>query len=453
MPQSINPATEIKIADYPEMSAEDIQGILSDTADAARIWAEVPVRKRAALLDSAAGVLARRKDDLALLATREMGKPITESRAEIEKCEWVCRYYAENGPRFLEDESLPSDASRSFIAYRPLGVVLAVMPWNFPFWQVFRFAAPGLTAGNGALLKHASTVTGCALAIEEVFREAGYPENLFRTLVAGSEKINAILSSDLVQAATLTGSEPAGSAVAAAAGKAIKKTVLELGGSDPYLIFGDADLDKAAAMCAQSRLINGGQSCIAAKRFVVQAEIHDAFVEKLIDHMGHRSCGDPEDPKTNLGPMARSDLRDEVHEQVQKSIQAGAQCLTGGTIPKQTGFYYPPTVLTHVTSGMHAYDEEVFGPVAAVIKADSVEEAVHIANDSPFGLGSAIFTRDTALALKTAARIQSGCCFINDFVKSDPRLPFGGIRKSGYGRELSHLGIREFVNTQTVVVS
>jgi succinate-semialdehyde dehydrogenase/glutarate-semialdehyde dehydrogenase len=452
MPQSINPATEREIADYPEMSGEHIQGILADTADTARVWAQVPVQKRAALLVNTAEVLGRRKDELALLATREMGKPITESRAEIEKCEWVCRYYAENGPRFLEDESVPSDASKSFIAYRPLGVVLAVMPWNFPFWQVFRFAAPGLTAGNGALLKHASSVTGCALAIEMVFLEAGYPKNLFRTLVAGSDKINAVLSSDLVQASTLTGSEPAGSAVAAAAGKAIKKTVLELGGSDPYLIIEDADLDTAAALCAQSRLINGGQSCIAAKRFVVQESIHDSFIEKLLEHMTRQTVGDPEDPKTDLGPMARGDLRNEVHEQVQKSIQAGARCLTGGTLPKQTGFYYPPTVLTHVTSGMPAYDEEVFGPVAAVIKAGSVEEAVHIANDSPFGLGSAIFTRDTALALKIAARLQSGCCFINDFVKSDPRLPFGGIRKSGYGRELSHLGIREFVNTQTVVV-
>ncbi len=453
MPQSINPATERKIAEYAEMPEEHVQGILNDTADTARVWAEVPVEKRAALLEDAAAVLDRRRDELALLATREMGKLIKEARSEVEKCAWVCRYYAENGARFLQEEPLSSDARRSFIAYRPLGVVLAVMPWNFPFWQVFRFAAPGLTAGNGAVLKHASNVTGCALAIEEVFSEAGYPENLFRTLVVGSDKIAGIIASDLVQAATLTGSEPAGSAVAAAAGKAVKKTVLELGGSDPYLIFEDADLDKAAALCAQSRLINGGQSCIAAKRFIVVDKVHDAFVEKLLQQMTQQSVGDPENPETDVGPMARKDLRDEIHEQVQKSVQAGAQCLTGGAIPNQTGFYYPPTVLTNVTSGMPAYDEEVFGPVAAVIKADGLEDAVRIANDSSFGLGSAIFTRDTTLAEKTAARIQSGCCFINDFVKSDPRLPFGGIRKSGYGRELSHLGIREFVNIQTIVVN
>jgi succinate-semialdehyde dehydrogenase/glutarate-semialdehyde dehydrogenase len=452
MPQSINPATERKIAEYAEMSGEHIQGILTDTADTARIWAEVPVSRRAALLNEAAAVLDRRTDELALLITREMGKPVKEARSEIEKCAWVCRYYADNGSRFLEEEPLESDADQSLIAYRPLGVVLAVMPWNFPFWQVFRFAAPGLTAGNGAVLKHASNVTGCAMAIENIFHAAGYPENLFRTLVAGSDQIEAVISNDLVQAATLTGSEPAGSAVASAAGKAIKKTVLELGGSDPYLIFKDADLARAAKLCAQSRLINGGQSCIAAKRFIVQADVHDAFVDLLLEQMSRKTWGDPEDPEIDIGPMARKDLRDDVHSQVQKSVADGAECLLGGIIPDQTGYYYPPTVLTGVAKGMPAYDEEVFGPVAAVIKASDIEEAVHIANDSPFGLGSAVFTRDNDLALKTAARLQAGCCFINDFVKSDPRLPFGGIRKSGYGRELSHLGIREFVNTQTVVI-
>lgn len=453
MPQSINPATGKKLADYPEMSSGQIDNILTTTSEAARIWAEVPVEKRASLLNETAAILDQKKDELALLATREMGKPVSEARSELEKCAWVCRYYAENGARFLEPESLSSDASRSYIAYRPLGVVLAVMPWNFPFWQVFRFAAPGLAAGNGAVLKHASNVTGCALAIENIFREAGFPENLLRTVVTGSDQIPRILQHEGIKAATLTGSEPAGSAVAAAAGKVIKKTVLELGGSDPYLIFEDADLDKAASLCARSRLINGGQSCIAAKRFIVHSAVHDTFVEKLLAEMNKRSFGDPEDPETEIGPLAREDIRKEVHAQVRDSIEAGARCLSGGSIPDTTGYFYPPTVLTDVTRGMPAFDEEVFGPVAAVIRANDAEEAVQLANDSPYGLGSAVFTSSIDAAEKTAARLQSGCCFINDFVKSDPRLPFGGILKSGYGRELSHLGIREFVNTQTVVIA
>lgn len=449
---SVNPFTEKTIREYHKLTFPEVGQILQQTSAAARIWAEVPVEERAALAARAAQVLETKRDSLALLITREMGKVIKEARAEIDKCAWVCRYYADKGPEFLADEDLPSDAAQSFVSYQPLGTVLAVMPWNFPFWQVFRFAAPGLTAGNGAILKHASNVSGCALAIGEVFRTAGYPEHLFRTIITGADEIAQAIASEHIQAATLTGSEAAGSAVAAAAGKAIKKTVLELGGSDPYLILEDADLDLAAELCAKSRLINSGQSCIAAKRFIAVDSIREAFTEKLVAQMRSRRMGNPEDPDTDMGPLARRDLRDDLHQQVLRSVELGAKLLLGGEIPDTSGYFYPPSVLADVQPGMPAYDEETFGPVAAIIPAADTEEAVRIANDSSFGLGSAIFTKDISKGQALARKIRAGCCFVNDFVKSDPRLPFGGILKSGYGRELSRQGIREFTNIQTIVV-
>jgi succinate-semialdehyde dehydrogenase / glutarate-semialdehyde dehydrogenase len=450
MPASINPATGERIAAYPKMPYTEVEDILEKTAGAAAEWGRVPPQERAGRAAAAAEALERQRDELALLVTREMGKPVSESRAEIEKCARVCRYYAENGPAFLADEPLDCDAAFSYAAFRPLGVVLAVMPWNFPFWQVFRFAAPALTAGNGGVLKHASNVSGCALAIESVMRESGYPEHLFRALITGGEEVARAIASPHVQAATLTGSEGAGSAVAAAAGKALKKTVLELGGSDPYLILEDADIGLAAEKCATSRMINGGQSCIAAKRFIVVDPVREAFTGKFLAEMGKFNPGDPEDPGTRLGPLAREDLRDEVHAQARRSVQAGARLLLGGSLPQGPGWYYPATVLDAVAPGMPAYSEEVFGPVAAIIHARDTDDAVRIANDSRFGLGAAVFTRDRELGRAVAARLQCGFCAVNDFVKSDPRLPFGGIKASGYGRELSRQGMREFVNIQTV---
>lgn len=430
----------------------DILSIAHDTHRVARAWAAVPVQERADQARQAAQVLLERKQELALLITREMGKPVRESRAEIEKCAWVCEFYADKGPGFLADELIPTNAWKSFTTCQPLGVVLGIMPWNFPFWQVFRFAVPALTAGNGAILKHASNVTGCGLAIESIFRQAGYPDNLFRTIIASGSQVEDLIAQDTIQAVTLTGSEAAGSAVAAAAGKALKKSVLELGGSDPYLVLEDADLDMAAEKCAQARLFNAGQTCIAAKRFIVIGSVMERFVEKFRACMQKRICGDPEDAQTDMGPMARDDLRIELQDQVDRSLKAGAKLLMGGSIPSGSGYYYPPTILTQVHPGMPAADEELFGPVAAVMEAADPEHAISIANQSSFGLGSAVFTRDMRTAESVARRLEAGTCFINDFVKSDPRLPFGGIKKSGYGRELAREGIREFVNIKSVVV-
>lgn len=453
MPVSINPATEKALWDYTEFSKAVIEERLARAAEAADLWAAVPIQDRSEQVRLVASALDLHKERLALLITREMGKPISESRAEIDKCAWVCRYYGEHGPSFLKPEAMPTDYTKSYVGFRPLGTVLAVMPWNFPFWQVFRFAAPALVAGNTALLKHASNVTGCALAIEDILKETGLPEGTFQVLVADSSEMGSVIADDRIKAVTLTGSEPAGKAVASAAGKALKKSVLELGGSDPYLILEDADLEETATKCAQSRLLNGGQSCISAKRFIAVESVHDRFLERLTERMEAFRVGDPENDETRIGPMARKDLRDELHQQVIASIDAGAVCMTGRGPLEGKGYYYTPTVLSEVTPEMAVFREETFGPVAAVIKARDTEEAIGLANDSSFGLGSAVFTRDIELAESVAARIQSGNCFINDFVKSDPRLPFGGIRKSGYGRELSQMGIREFVNAQTVVVA
>ncbi|MBN1586115.1 MAG: NAD-dependent succinate-semialdehyde dehydrogenase [Candidatus Omnitrophica bacterium] len=450
----LNPATGEKLESFEEISPEKVRAAI-ETADAAfQSWRRVPFEQRAIPMRKAAAVLRARAEDLAQMAAVEMGKPVVQGRSEVEKCAWVCEYYAERAESFLEDEPVASDAARSFVAYEPLGVVLAVMPWNFPFWQVFRFAAPALMAGNAGVLKHASNVPGCGQAIEEIFLEAGFPKGLFKNLMIGSSKVEAAIQHPLVRAVTLTGSTPAGRAVASSAGRALKKTVLELGGSDPYLVLEDADLEKAAAACSASRLINGGQSCVAAKRFIVVEPVKERFEKLLVRNMGASVMGSPLEEETTLGPQARVDLRNELHDQVVRSLAQGARLLLGGTLPEGPGAFYPATVVTDVKKGMSLYAEETFGPVAAVIGVTGTEEAIEVANDSVFGLGAAVFTADPGKGEEIAARrLEAGCCFVNSYVKSDPRLPFGGIKESGYGRELSSFGIREFVNIKTVYIA
>lgn len=451
--RAINPATGEVLREYPETTPEEVHRAIAAAVQAQRFWRNTPFAQRAEPLRRAAVVLRQRREELAFLAAVEMGKPVREGRAEVDKCAWVCEHYADHAEAMLAPEEVPTDARRSFVTFNPLGVVLAVMPWNFPFWQVFRFAAPALAAGNAALLKHASNVPGCALAIEEVWQLAGLPAGLFRTLLVGSGAIEELIAHPGIAAVTLTGSEPAGRAVAACAGSHLKKTVLELGGSDPYVILADADLEHAAQVCAAARLINSGQSCIAAKRFVVERTVLERFTVLFLGHMRAARVGDPLDDTTQVGPLARADLRDELHAQVQASVAQGARCLLGGEVPPGPGAFYPPTVLAEVAPGMPAYEEELFGPVAAIIPAQDAEDAVRIANHSRFGLGAAVFTaslpRGEAIA---SSQLEAGNCFVNAAVRSDPRLPFGGIKASGWGRELSHYGLKEFVNIKTVWV-
>lgn len=453
MIKSMNPVTGEEIKSYDEMSLEKIESIINKTQSAFLSWSETDFSDRKPLMEKASHILKERKDKYAKLMTEEMGKPIKQSYAEVEKCAWVCDYFADKAELFLADEIVDTEASNSFITFQPLGVVLAIMPWNFPFWQVFRFAAPNLMAGNAGILKHSSNVTGCALAIEEVFRDAGFPLNLFRTIVVSSKQVGEIINNKNVMAVTLTGSVPAGKSVAEKAGAVLKKTVLELGGSDPYLVLEDADLEKAAATCVNSRLINAGQSCIAAKRFIIVESVYDEFEKLFVENMKSKKMGDPFDENNDLGPQASASLRDDLHRQVEESINRGAMLLLGGKVPEGNGAYYPPTVLANVKKGMPAYDEELFGPVAALIKVKDEEEGIAVANDTIFGLGAAVFTKDKKRGERIAAKkIKAGCCFVNEFVKSDPRLPFGGIKESGYGRELSAYGIKEFVNIKTVYV-
>jgi len=450
---SINPKNEEILSEYEEHHQEDVKDILNQSQEAFLKWRQTEFSHRTQLMKQAASVLRERADKYAQLMADEMGKPLAGGRGEVEKCAWACEYYADNAEQFLKNEYIETDASKSFVTFQALGVVLAVMPWNFPFWQVFRFAAPALMAGNAGVLKHASNVTGCALAIEEVFREAGFPEHLFRTLKIGSAKVASVIEHPIVQAVTLTGSVVAGRSVAEKAGSMLKKTVLELGGSDPYVILEDADLDMAATTCVNSRLINSGQSCIAAKRFIVVESVKAEFEQRFVEQMKQKKMGDPLDEKNDIGPQARTDLRDELHQQVEDSIRDGAQCLLGGKLPEEKGAWYPPTVLTDVQPGMPAYDQELFGPVASIITAKDEQDAIRIANDTEFGLGAAVFTKDIEKGENIAANeLLAGSCFVNELVKSDPRLPFGGIKHSGYGRELSHFGIKEFVNTKTVYV-
>ncbi|HAB54503.1 MAG TPA: succinate-semialdehyde dehydrogenase [Ignavibacteriales bacterium] len=451
MLKSINPANDELLQQYAEMNPDEVLDILKETNSVQHEWKLTTFSHRSALMKNAAKILHERKEEFAKLMTLEMGKPILQSKAEVEKCAWVCDYYADNAEKFLANEIIKTEFSKSYVSFQPLGVVLAIMPWNFPFWQVFRFAAPTLMAGNASVLKHASNVMGCAIAIEKIFNDAGFLENLFRTLVISSKKVEAVIRNKNVQAVTLTGSTPAGSTVASVAGSEIKKTVLELGGSDPYIILEDVDLESAAEICVNARLINSGQSCIAAKRFIVVEEIYKMFEELFVQKMKSKKMGNPLDESNHLGPQARTDLRNELHDQVKRSITKGAKLLLGGEIPNVKGAYYPPTVLSNISPGMPAYDDEIFGPVASLIKVKNEKEAIKVANATSFGLGAAVFTKDNERGEKIAEKeLVAGSCFVNDSVRSDPRLPFGGVKESGYGRELSVLGIREFVNIKTV---
>jgi succinate-semialdehyde dehydrogenase / glutarate-semialdehyde dehydrogenase len=409
--------------------------------------------ERAVLMHAAARVLRTGKSEYAATMTREMGKPIVQAEAEVEKCAGTCDYYADHAEAFLAEQPRETDASRSYVRFDPLGVILAVMPWNFPFWQVFRFAAPALMAGNASVLKHASNVPRCALQVEDVFRRAGFPEGLFRTVLADAAVVKHIIADPRIAAVTLTGSERAGIAVAEQAGRQLKKTVLELGGSDPFIVLADADVDAAATAATDARLVNSGQSCIAAKRFIVVEAVADRFLERFKAEMASRKMGDPTARETQVGPQARVDLRDALHEQVAESVKRGAHALLGAEVPAGKGAFYPPTLLSAVDRGMPAFDEETFGPVAAVTRAKDEADAIRLANDSPFGLGAALWTRDRARAERLAARIEAGAVFVNGIVKSDPRMPFGGIKRSGYGRELSEYGIREFVNIKPIWIA
>lgn len=448
--QSINPATGEVVKTFDEFTKEQVAKIIDETHEAFLNWRKTNFEHRKELMLKAALVLRNNKKKYAEIMTIEMGKAISQSLAEVEKCAWVCEYYAENAEQILNEEIIKTDASKSYVRFDPIGIVLAVMPWNFPFWQVFRFAAPALMAGNVGLLKHASNVPMCALAIEEVFTEAGFPENTFKTLLIGSSLVDDVLKNPKVKAATLTGSEPAGKKVAQTCGNELKKTVLELGGSDPFIVLADADINEAVKVGVAARMLNNGQSCIAAKRFIVVEEIADEFEKKFVEAMEKVKVGDPTNPETEQGSMAREDLLIELHEQVERSIKAGAKLVTGGGRMNLKGAFYKPTVLSNVKPGMPAYYEEMFGPVASIIRAKDEHDAIRIANDSAFGLGASLWTNNLHKAETLAEEIESGSVFINGLVKSDPRLPFGGVKTSGYGRELSHYGIKEFVNIKTV---
>ncbi len=448
--RSVNPMNGSTLAVVESFTGAQLSAALKQADEVRREWAATPLKQRCALLRVAATVLRRRRDELAAMITQEMGKLIGEAQGEVEKCALVCDYYADEAPGFLADEAIDSDASRSFVAYQPLGTVLAVMPWNFPFWQVFRFAAPALAAGNTGLLKHASNVPQCALAIEDVFTEAGFPPGVFRALMIPASEVQKVIEDPRVHAVTLTGSEPAGRSVAATAGGVLKKSVLELGGSDPFIVLEDADLDLAVKTAVASRFLNCGQSCIAAKRFIVVDDVADTFLQRFKAAVEALKPGDPMNPETTLAPMARHDLRDDLHRQVIDSMGAGAVPVTGCAPEDGEGAFYQASILDRVAPGMRAYDEELFGPVAIVIRAADEDDAVNIANSSRFGLGGSVWTTDTARGERLARRLESGAVFVNGLVKSDPRLPFGGVKASGYGRELSHHGIHEFVNAKTV---
>jgi succinate-semialdehyde dehydrogenase/glutarate-semialdehyde dehydrogenase len=450
---SVNPTTGEPLAEVPSHSSEEAAARLLRCREAFRAWSRRPVDERLPVLARAGALLRKRRDELARLATLEMGKTIVAAEAEVEKCAWVCEHYAQHATAMLAPEKIASDASDSHVRFDPLGVVLAIMPWNFPFWQVFRFAAPALMAGNAAILKHASNVPRCALQIEQVFRRAGFPEGLFRTVLTNAAGVKAIIADPRIVAATLTGSERAGMAVAEQAGRLLKKTVLELGGSDPFIVLADADVDAAARAAAAARLINSGQSCIAAKRFIVVEPVVERFLERFKAELGARRMGDPTSRDTAVGPQARVDLRDALHKQVTESVKRGARRMLGGEVPAGRGAFYPPTLLAAVDKGMPAFDEETFGPVAAVIAAKDEADAIRLANDSAYGLGAALWTADRVRAERLAAQIEAGAVFVNGIVKSDPRLPFGGIKRSGYGRELSEYGIREFVNIKAVWIA
>lgn len=453
MMKAINPATDELIKEYSTHSQSDVEEILSLTQKDWEEWKSTGSGHRAQLMLKAADVLRTNSDKYARLMSLEMGKAITEARAEVEKCAWVCEYYAQHAEGFLADEVIETEASKSFVSFDPMGIILAVMPWNFPFWQVLRFAAPALMAGNAGVLKHASNVPGSALAIEEVFREAGFPENLFRTLMIPVQDVEAVIRDKRVRAATLTGSEYAGMQVASIAGSELKKTVLELGGSDPYIVLEDADIPACVTTSAKARMINTGQSCIAAKRFIVVESRLKEFEEAQAAILSNLKIGDPLDEDTQVGPLARLDLRDELHDQVTRTLDAGGRLLTGGKLVEGPGAFYEPTVISDVKKGMAIYSEETFGPVSAIIPVKDEEEAIRVANDSEFGLGGSLWTADVKRGEALARRVESGAVFVNGMTMSDPRMPFGGIKKSGYGRELGKFGIREFVNIKSIWIA
>jgi succinate-semialdehyde dehydrogenase / glutarate-semialdehyde dehydrogenase len=449
---SINPATGEVLAEFDALDEAQLEERLARSAAAFVRLRSVGIDERSRWMARAGDLLEAREEALGRLITLEMGKPIRASVAEVRKCAVACRYYARTGARHLADETIETDAHESWVRYEPLGPVLAVMPWNFPFWQVFRFAAPSLVAGNVALLKHASNVPQCALAIEEVLRDAGFGADEFQTLLVGSDRVAEILADPRVRAATLTGSGPAGGAVASEAGKRIKKTVLELGGSDPFIVMPSADLPAAVETAVAARTVNTGQSCIAAKRFIVHEAIYDEFERAFVQRMAGLRMGDPLDPETELGPLATPSIREEVHAQVDETVEAGARLLLGGRLPEGRGNFYPATVLTDIQAGSPAASDEIFGPVAALFRAGGVQDALRLANDTKFGLGSAVWTRDARERATFIEGLEAGQVFVNGMVASDPRLPFGGVKESGYGRELGELGIREFVNVKTVWV-
>jgi succinate-semialdehyde dehydrogenase/glutarate-semialdehyde dehydrogenase len=447
---SVDPATGKLLRRFEAHSDAEVSRRLDAATAAWRTWRETSFSDRVARLTRAAELLEGEKERWGRLMTLEMGKPIGAAIAEAEKCAAACRYYAGNAARFLADEPVETDASSSFVRYQPLGVVLAIMPWNFPFWQVFRFAAPAVMAGNVGVLKHASNVPQCALAIEEIFRSAGFPEGTFQTLLIGGKKAEALVADPRIRAVTLTGSEGAGAAVGGVAGREIKKVVLELGGSDPFLVLPSADLEAAVATAVKARTINNGQSCIAAKRFLLHRDLSAEFERRFVEKMAALTVGDPMDPATEIGPLATGEIRDQVHAQVEKTVAAGARLLLGGRPLERAGFFYAPTVLADVPPGSPGADEEIFGPVASLFRFGDLDEGIRLANASRYGLGASAWTTDRAERDRLVSQIESGSVFVNGMVKSDPRLPFGGIKKSGFGRELSEHGIREFVNVKTV---
>lgn len=451
--ESVNPSNGKVIRSYSFMTNAQVNNAIEKAHRAFAIWKKESFSKRGEKVKKLAALLRKNSADYARLMAEEMGKPVSQGRKEIEKCAWVSDFYSENAEKFLSAEPVQTGMSKSYIAFEPLGLILAVMPWNFPFWQVFRAAVPALMAGNVILLKHASNVPGCAEAIEKIFEDSEFPLGAFSNIFVETKDISSLIEHPLIQAVTLTGSVPAGRSVAAKAGGCLKKTVLELGGSDAYVVLADANLSETVKVCGEARLINGGQSCVAAKRFIVEEKIYEKFLAGLADFMKSQKMGDPLDEQTMVGPMARMDLRKQIHWQVKESIKKGAKLIIGGHIPKGKGSYYPPTVLGDVRKGMNIFDEEVFGPVAAVIRAKDEDEAVELANDTDFGLGGAVFTKDLEKGEHIARDgLNAGLAFVNTNVQSDPRLPFGGIGQSGYGRELSSFGIREFVNIKTVCV-
>jgi acyl-CoA reductase-like NAD-dependent aldehyde dehydrogenase len=450
MPQSVNPATAVHIAHYPVHSAEQVDAALTAAVEAQRAWRARPPARRLPLLNAIAAGLRAESEDFAALITAEMGKTITEARAEIEKSAWTLEHYAQNAERYLAPEVIGSGATESTVVYEPLGVLLAIMPWNYPCWQFIRFLAPALAAGNGAVLKHAGNVSGCALLLEDIVRRAGAPDGLCTTLLLDSGSVAGLIADDRIAAVTLTGSTEVGAIVAAQAGASLKKHVLELGGSDPLIVLADADLEAAAATAVRSRFNTAGQSCVNAKRLIVEEGVADEFVRLLTAAVGRLVTGDPLLEATDLGPLAREDLRRTLHDQVLRTVAAGGELLLGGELPVGPGYYYPPTVIDRVVPGMAAFDEETFGPVIGVTRVSGEDQAVELANATEFGLAAAVWTSDLERARRIVPRLDAGAVFVNGQVASDPRLPFGGIKKSGYGRELGGHGIREFVNVKTV---